>query len=58
MPTVRKVLVAVLILVIMASAPALAGQRHVVDPSQLAAAIDKHVAKQDADRAAPRANNL
>jgi hypothetical protein len=39
---------------LMASSPAFAGQRHVVDPSQLAAAVGQHVASQDADRAALR----
>ena len=51
MSTGRKLLVAPLVLVMFASSPAFAGQRHVVDPSQLAAAVDQHVAKQDADRA-------
>ena len=50
MSTARKLLVATLVLVLMASSPAFAGQRHVVDPTQLAAAVEQHVAKQDADR--------
>jgi hypothetical protein len=54
MPTVRKLLVAPLILLMMLTSPAFADQRHAVDPSQLAAAVDQHVAKQDADRAALR----
>ena len=51
MSTARKLIVAPLVLVMFASSPAFAGQRHVVDPSQLAAAVDQHVAQQDADRA-------
>jgi uncharacterized protein YpuA (DUF1002 family) len=51
MSTARNLLVAPLALVMIASSPAFAGQRHVVDPSQLAAAVDQHVAQQDADRA-------
>jgi hypothetical protein len=54
MLTVRKLLVALLILLMMVTSPAFADQRHAVDPSQLAAAVDQHVAKQDADRAALR----
>lgn len=54
MPTVRQLLVAPLILVMIASSPAFAGQRHVVDPVQLAATVDQHIAQQDADRAALR----
>ena len=54
MPTVRKLLVVPLILVVMAASPSFAGQRHIVEPSQLAAAVSEHVAKQDADRAALR----
>ena len=52
MSTARKLLVAPLLLVLIASSPAFAGQRHVVDPTQLAAIVEQHVAKQDADRAA------
>jgi hypothetical protein len=51
MPTVRKLLAAPLILLILTAAPALADQRHLVDPSQLAATVGEHVAKQNADRA-------
>jgi len=54
MLTVRKLLVALLILLMMVTSPAFADQRHAVDPSQLAAAVDQHVAKQDADRTALR----
>jgi hypothetical protein len=55
MTTVRQVLVSLLSLAIFSSSPALAsdGQsQHVVSPQQLAAAVDSHVANQDADRAA------
>ena len=52
MSTARKLLAAPLILVMIAASPAFAGQRHVVDPSQLSAAVDDHVARHDADRAA------
>ena len=52
MSTARKLFVAPLLLVLIASSPTFAGQRHVVDPTQLAAAVEAHVAKQDADRAA------
>jgi hypothetical protein len=54
MSTLRKVVVAPLILLMMMASPAFADQRHAVDPSQLAAAVGQHVAKQDADRAALR----
>ena len=54
MSTVRRLLVAPLILVMMASSSAFAGQQHVTDPSQIAATIEQHVAKQDTDRAAIR----
>jgi len=54
MSTVRKVLVAPLILLTVMASPAFADQRHAVDPSQLAATVGQHVAKQDADRAALR----
>ena len=54
MSTLRRVLVAPLILLMMMASPAFADQRHAVDPSQLAAAVGQHVAKQDADRAALR----
>src|SRR5262245_23514682 len=55
MPTVRKLLAVLLTLLIAAAAtPARAGQRHLVDSSQLAATVVEHVASQDADRAAVR----
>jgi hypothetical protein len=54
MSTLRKVLVAPLILLMMMASPVFADQRHAVDPSELAAAVGQHVAKQDADRAALR----
>jgi len=53
--TVRQPLVSFLCLALFASSPAFAsdGQnQHVVSPQQLAAAVDSHVANQDADRAA------
>ena len=54
MMTVRRFLVLPLSLMILASSPAFAGQQHVVPPQQIAAAVDSHVANQDADRAAIR----
>jgi hypothetical protein len=54
MSTLRKTLVAPLILLLMMASPVLADQRHAVDPSQLATVVGQHVAKQDADRAALR----
>ena len=51
MSTVRRFLVAPLILLTIASSPAFADQRHVLNPDQLAAAIQQRVAMQDADRA-------
>jgi hypothetical protein len=52
MTTVRKLLAFPLIVLMMASSPAFAGQQHVVPPGQLASAVADHVAKQDANRAA------
>lgn len=52
MSTVRRFLVAPLILLTIASTSAFADQRHVLNPDQLAAAIQQRVAAQDADRAA------
>lgn len=52
MSTVRRFLVAPLILLTIASTSAFADQRHVLNPDQLAAAIRQRVAAQDADRAA------
>jgi len=54
MSTLRKALVASLILLMMMASPVRADQRHAVDPSQLATVVGQHVAKQDADRAALR----
>jgi hypothetical protein len=54
MPTVRKLLAAPLIMLMLTSAPAFADQRHLVDSSQLAATVGERVASQDADRAAIR----
>jgi hypothetical protein len=54
MSTVRRLLVAPLILLTMASSSAFADQQHVIDPSQLSAVIERQVARQDADRAAIR----
>ncbi|HMD35754.1 MAG TPA: hypothetical protein VKH42_12335 [Vicinamibacterales bacterium] len=55
MTTVRQLLVSVLCLALFTSSPAFASNsqnQHVVSPQQLAAAVDSHVANQDADRAA------
>ena len=52
MSIARKLLIAPLVLLLIGSSPAFAGQRHVIDPSELAAVVQQHVAKQDADRAA------
>jgi len=55
MTTIRRSLVSFLCLALFASSPAFAsdGQsQHVVSPQQLAAAVDTHVANQDAARAA------
>ena len=55
MTTVRHLLVSGLCLALFASSPAFASDsqnQHVVSPQQLAAAVDSHVANQDADRAA------
>jgi len=52
MTIARKLLVFLLILLTMASSSAFADQRHVVTPSQLAAAVADHVERQDADRSA------
>ena len=53
MSTARRLLAIPLILVV-ASTPAFAGQRHLVDPGQLARTINQHLSAQDADRAAVR----
>src|SRR5262249_15592382 len=55
MTTARHLLVSVTCLALFASSPAFAsdGQvQHIVSSQQLAAAVDSHVANQDADRAA------
>lgn len=52
MTTVRKFLVGPLVLLMAASSSAFAGQRHAIDPGQLAAAVSEHAARQDGDRAA------
>ena len=54
MQTVRQILALPLLLSLVVSAPAFAQQRHAVDPSALANAVDAHLARQDADRAAIR----
>lgn len=52
MTTVRKFLVGPLVILMAASSSAFAGQRHVIDPGQLAATVAEHAARQDANRAA------
>jgi hypothetical protein len=52
MSTARKVLVFPLMVLMMASSTAFAGQQHLVPPTQLAEVVADHVAKQDANRAA------
>lgn len=54
MRTMRKLLACVLVVVTAMSSNALAQQRHAVDPAELAAAVNQHVANQDADRAVIR----
>jgi len=54
MRTLRKLLVVLLVIVTALSSNAFAQQRHAVDPAELAAAINQHVAAQDANRAAIR----
>lgn len=54
MRRLRKLLVGPLVIVTALSSNAFAQQRHVVDPAELAAAINQHVEAQDADRAAIR----
>ena len=54
MRTVRQLLAAPLILLIVFSGSAIADQQHVVDPGQLGHAIAQQLASQDADRAAVR----
>jgi hypothetical protein len=54
MSIARKLLVFPLAALMAISAPAFAAAQHVVPPSQVAAAVADHVAKQDADRATVR----
>jgi len=54
MLTFRHASLVVLMMSLAVSAPAFAQQRHAVDPSALAQAVDQHVARQDADRTAIR----
>lgn len=54
MQSVRTLLVFPLMVLMMASSPAFAGQQHLVTPSQLATTVADGVAKQDANRAAVR----
>lgn len=54
MRTLRRLLVGPLVLVTALSSNAFAQQRHAVDPADLAAAVNQHVASQDANRAAIR----
>jgi len=54
MQTFRQVLVVLLTVCLVVSVPAFAQERHAIDRSVLAAAVDRHVAQQDADRTAIR----
>lgn len=54
MPTLRRMLVFPLIMLMLAPSIAGADQQHVVPPSQLATVVASHAAAQDADRAAIR----
>jgi hypothetical protein len=54
MPILRQLLAVLLILLTIATGSAVADERHVIDPSQLAAAMRQHVGAQDTDRAAVR----
>jgi hypothetical protein len=54
MRLLRECLVGLLILLTALSSSAYAQNRHVVRPTDLAAAVDAHVASQNADRAAIR----
>jgi hypothetical protein len=54
MRTVRQFLALLLSMLTVPAGSAFAGQRHVVDPGQLAAAVAQRVAAQDADRAVIR----
>jgi hypothetical protein len=52
MTTVRDLVVLPLVFLGVAAGPALAGQQHIVNPSQMTAAMTQKLASQDADRAA------
>jgi hypothetical protein len=54
MHAVRTLLVFPLVAILMASSSALAGQQHIVSPSQLATAVADGAAKQDTKRATIR----
>jgi hypothetical protein len=54
MHAVRTLLVFPLVAILMASSSALAGQQHVVSPSQLATTVSDLAAKQDTNRATIR----
>jgi hypothetical protein len=54
MPVLRQLLAVLLILLTIATGSAVADERHVIDPTQLAAAMRQHVGAQDIDRAAVR----
>jgi hypothetical protein len=54
MRCVRSSLVLLLALLTVWSSPAFAQDRHIVDPSKIAAAVSEQVARSDADRAAVR----
>ena len=54
MRTVRQLLVFPLMLLTIVASPAFAEEQHLVAPSQLAAMVTDHVARQDAGRAAIR----
>jgi hypothetical protein len=54
MKLVRTLLVSPLVVLMMASASAFAGQQHLVNPSQLAATVADGAAKQDTNRATVR----
>jgi hypothetical protein len=54
MKLVRTLLVSPLVVLMMASSSAFAGQQHLVNPSQLAATVADGAAKQDTNRATVR----
>jgi hypothetical protein len=54
MQTLRPFVAVPLMMFMALSTPALAQQRHAVNPATIAGAVDQHVVKQDADRAAIR----